>query len=164
MEGVAKECSSQNVANTLWAYATMGRRPGERVLGALEARAMTTFSGEGFGTIQRFQLHQYLLSCVLDKGLQPPAGGTQQLRKAFESACRQAFAAPAPSSSESHLHVSQALRKDLGLCVQDEYRCPKSGYSIDILVSHPHARPSGKITDTCAPGSGGTWAVEVDGR
>jgi hypothetical protein len=26
------------VANTLWAYATMGRRPGERALGALEAR------------------------------------------------------------------------------------------------------------------------------
>ena len=38
MGKLAKECTSQAVANTLWAYATMGRRPGEQVLGALEAR------------------------------------------------------------------------------------------------------------------------------
>ena len=38
VEEVARECNSQGVANTLWAYATMGRRPGERVLGALDAR------------------------------------------------------------------------------------------------------------------------------
>jgi len=153
------------VANTLWAYATMGMKPGERALGALEARAMITFLGGGFGTIQRFQLHQYLLSCALDEGLRSPAGGTsQQLREAFESACRQAFAAAATSPSESHVQVSQALRKGLGLRVQDEYRCSKSGYSIDILVSHPHALPSGKIAGTCTPGSGGSWAVEVDGR
>ena len=32
---VARECNSQAVANTLWAYARMGRRPVERVLDAL---------------------------------------------------------------------------------------------------------------------------------
>jgi len=36
---VAAACNPQNVANILWAYATMGREPGERALGALEARA-----------------------------------------------------------------------------------------------------------------------------
>jgi len=38
VEEVARECNSQNVANTLWAYATMWRKPGERALGALKAQ------------------------------------------------------------------------------------------------------------------------------
>ena len=38
MEEVVMQCTSQAMANTLWAYATMGRKPGEQVLGALEAR------------------------------------------------------------------------------------------------------------------------------
>ena len=38
VEEVVRECNSQEVANTLWAHATMGRKPGERALGALEAR------------------------------------------------------------------------------------------------------------------------------
>ena len=44
---VAGECNPQEVANMLWAYATMGRRPGEGVLGALEARAMAGGSSMG---------------------------------------------------------------------------------------------------------------------
>ena len=31
------------VANTLWAYATMGRKQGERVMGLLEGRAEDIF-------------------------------------------------------------------------------------------------------------------------
>ena len=38
MDEVAREGNSQEVANTSWAYATMGRAPGERALRALEAR------------------------------------------------------------------------------------------------------------------------------
>ena len=38
MEEVARGCNSQEVANILWSYATMGRAPGERVPGVLEAR------------------------------------------------------------------------------------------------------------------------------
>ena len=37
MEEVRRECNPQEVANTLWAYATMGKTPGERALGALGA-------------------------------------------------------------------------------------------------------------------------------
>ena len=38
MEEVGRECKPQEVANTLWAYATMGMKPGGRAMGALEAR------------------------------------------------------------------------------------------------------------------------------
>ena len=122
VEEVARECNSQEVANTLWAYATMGRKPGERALGALEARAMVAFVGD-FSLQARRQLHQYLLSCCLDEGPRLRTGGTsQQLHEAFESACLEAFAAAATAPSESQQRVSQALRKGLGLCVQDEYQ------------------------------------------
>ena len=55
--------------------------------------------------------------------------------------------------------MSQALRDGLGLCVEDEFRCPRSGYSIDMLVRD--ARPSEASTDT--QGSSRSWAVEYDG-
>ena len=35
---VARDCEPQHIANTLWAYATMGERPGAGVVGALEGR------------------------------------------------------------------------------------------------------------------------------
>ena len=35
---MAKECNPQDMSISLRAYAAMGRRPGERVLGALDAR------------------------------------------------------------------------------------------------------------------------------
>ena len=37
-EAISGEFNSQAVANTLWAYATMGRKPGERLMGLLEGR------------------------------------------------------------------------------------------------------------------------------
>jgi hypothetical protein len=44
-EAISGEFNSQEVANTLWAYATMGRKPGERVMRLLEGRA-EAISGE----------------------------------------------------------------------------------------------------------------------
>ena len=43
--------------------------------------------------------------------------------------------------------------------MEDEYRCPRSGYSIDMLVSDapPSAASAG------APGGRRCWAVEFDG-
>ncbi len=38
-EALSGDFNSQAVANTLWAYATMGRKPGERMMGQLEGRA-----------------------------------------------------------------------------------------------------------------------------
>ena len=42
---MARECNPQNVANLMRAHATMGRNPGERVLGALNARAVVSSTG-----------------------------------------------------------------------------------------------------------------------
>jgi hypothetical protein len=44
-EAISGEFNSQNVANTLWAFARMGRKPGERMMGQLEQRA-EAISGE----------------------------------------------------------------------------------------------------------------------
>jgi hypothetical protein len=42
---ISGEFNSQNVANTLWAFATMGSKPGERMMGQLERR-VEMISGE----------------------------------------------------------------------------------------------------------------------
>jgi hypothetical protein len=39
VEVISGEFNSQEVANTLWAFATIGTRPGERMMGQLEERA-----------------------------------------------------------------------------------------------------------------------------
>ncbi len=44
-EAISGEFTSQGVANTLWAYASMGMKPGERLMGLLEGRA-EAISGE----------------------------------------------------------------------------------------------------------------------
>jgi hypothetical protein len=41
-EATGGDFNSQNVANTLWTYATMGRKPGERLMGLLERWAEVT--------------------------------------------------------------------------------------------------------------------------
>jgi hypothetical protein len=38
-ESISVQFSSQDVANTLWVFATMGSKPGERMMGHLERRA-----------------------------------------------------------------------------------------------------------------------------
>ena len=57
--------------------------------------------------------------------------------------------------TESRLQkdVSQALQR-MELAVEEEYRCPKSGYSIDIRVRKSSAHGSSEAEG---------WAVEVDG-
>ena len=38
-EAISGEFNSQHIANTLWAFATLGRKPGERMIGQMEGRA-----------------------------------------------------------------------------------------------------------------------------
>jgi hypothetical protein len=38
-EEISAEFNSQHLANTLWAFATMGTKPGQRLMGQLEGRA-----------------------------------------------------------------------------------------------------------------------------
>jgi hypothetical protein len=44
-EAISGEFNSQDIANTLWAFATTGTKPGERLMGQLERRA-EAISGE----------------------------------------------------------------------------------------------------------------------
>jgi hypothetical protein len=44
-EVISEEFNPQEVANTLWAFATMGKQPGERMIAQLERRA-EAISGE----------------------------------------------------------------------------------------------------------------------
>ena len=55
---------------------------------------------------------------------------------------------PAASKRDAHM----------GLSVEDEVRCPKSGYSIDMIVHDSGRGMGGKRSS-----STGTWAVEFDG-
>ena len=83
------------------------------------------------------------------------------MREALESAFRQAFAVAATAPSESQQRVSQALCDGLGLRMQDEYQCARSGYSMDMLISD--ARPSTTSAGTPGSGAGRSWVVEFDG-
>ncbi len=38
-EAISGEFNSQDIANTLWAFATMGTKPGDNMMGQLERRA-----------------------------------------------------------------------------------------------------------------------------
>jgi hypothetical protein len=50
--------------------------------------------------------------------------------------CRSVFASAQTNPSAAQQQVSKTQR-DMRLSVEDEVRCPKSGYSIDMLV-HAH--------------------------
>ena len=45
VETISGEFNSEDVANTLWAFATMGTKPGDRMMGQVERRT-ETISGE----------------------------------------------------------------------------------------------------------------------
>jgi hypothetical protein len=76
---------------------------------------------------------------------------------ALKETCRDAFESSQTSSSVAQQQVSETLRH-MGLSVEDEARCPKSGYSIDLMV-----HDSGRGNRGERSSSTSTWAVEFDG-
>ena len=66
-----------------------------------------------------------------------------------------AFEATQTTPSATQQQVSEKLRH-MGLSVEDEVRCPKSGYSIDMIV---HVNTLGMGGESSSSAS--TWAVEV---
>jgi len=201
VEKVVREYDAQAVANTVWAYATMGREPGEGVMGMLEGRmgevvgeynaqdvantmwaacvlsecsaqtlvqTASRLSGCLSSLTERIddralsQLHQVFLTCRLEEGLRarmPPA--FVELEERLGPACLQAFVSGPARTSESQRDVKRALER-MGLPVEEEARCPRSGYSIDMLV-----REKGTAVPSEGGGPGGRggrqWAVEFDG-
>jgi hypothetical protein len=100
------------------------------------------------------QLHQVFVWCSVQEERRVAALGDA---RSFMDACRLAFESESVRPSVSQREVSETLRS-MGLSVEDEARCPTSGFSIDMLV----------VQDALAAGSetsirGRAWAVEFDG-
>ena len=76
---------------------------------------------------------------------------------ALKETCREAFECAKSAPSATQQQVSETLRR-LGLSVEDEARCPKSGYSIDMLVHDSTLGMGGESSSSAS-----TWAVEFDG-
>jgi uncharacterized protein with PIN domain len=158
--------NAQAVANTLWAacvFATCAPASraadadfGRRLVQALAPRLPALGEAECFKDAELFQLHQFFVSCSLLEdsccASMLQAHPLTDLR-ALQDTCRSVFVGGETQGSDCQQRVSERLRH-IGLCVEDEYQCPKSGYSIDMLVSMPGG---GNFTDGCR------WAVEFDG-
>ena len=190
-EALAGTLNAQDVANTLWAYATMGREPGAGVMRELGGRAEAVagaFNAQGVATtlwaacvfsifrtsaepsrwvhtvaqrlvsldkpcliaVHLCQLHQFFVWCSLDGQWRMEA--LKDLRS-LTDACRETFVGRPVAPSATQKQVSETLRH-MGLSVEDEVRCPKSGYSIDMIAL-------GMGGESIS--GGGAWAVEYDG-
>ena len=79
------------------------------------------------------------------------------LKDGLGPACKAAFLAGPAQPSASQQQVSDTLR-GMGRPVEDEFRCPKSGYSIDMRVQDK--RPQGTSTSR---DFGVGWAIEFEG-
>ena len=78
--------------------------------------------------------------------------------QSLKETCRAAFEGTQTTSSATQQQVSETLRH-MGLSVEDEVRCPKSGYSIDMVT---HVRDiKEKAGERNSRGK--VWAVEFDG-
>ena len=147
-EAVAGTFNAQNVANTLWAACVFSvlRAPGGecRWVHSVVQRLVCLDKTARFTLSDLCQFHQFFVGCSMEPGL-----GFEAIKdlQSLKETCRAAFEGTQTNTSETHKQVSETLRH-MGMSVEDEVRCPKSGYSIDMLVHN-----SGR----------GTWAVEFDG-
>jgi hypothetical protein len=199
-EALAGTFKAQNVANTLWAYATMGREPGAGLMRGLEGRAEAlagTFNAQNvantlwaacvfflvsdpghgwrwlhavverlvslddascFNAFELCQIHQFLVSCRVEPRLRTEAIDDM---RALRERGREAFECAKAAPSAMQQQVSETLRR-MGMSVEDEVRCPKSGYSIDMIL-HRHVHDSGRGMGGERISSTSTWAVEFDG-
>ena len=161
-EEVAASFNAQNVANTLWSacvFATLfaskiASRWAQLLAQLLVSRAAC------YSEVNLCQLHQVFLSCSLEEKLHVEAFNDMHSdMQALRDACRSAFEGTRVTPSATQQQVSKTLRS-MGLRVEDEFRCPKSGYSFDMLVHHIAPAMGGEGTSTSRDG---TWVVEFDG-
>ena len=111
-----------------------------------------------FNSVEMCQLHQFFLSCSVETRLVVEAIKDMQ---SLKDTCRVAFEGAQTNPSATQQQVSETLRH-MGLLVEDEVRCPKSGYSIDMRAVDSGAHDSALETGG-ERSSGRVWAVEFDG-
>ena len=158
LRAVAGESKPQEVANTLWAACFFSISLPE-IFGCLSVTFgdhLLPGNPSQFDCTDLCQLHQVFLMCSLDAELQRSLPESiRRLKDRLGDACRAAFVETSHAVTESRLQkdVSQALQR-MELVVEEEYQCPKSGYSIDVRVSKSSAHASSEAEG---------WVVEVDG-
>jgi hypothetical protein len=80
------------------------------------------------------QLHQVFIACDMIEGLHLDwSVSVQTLKEKLGALCQAAFIGVPVHPSANQQQVSDTLR-GMGLSVEDEFQCPKSGYSIDMRV------------------------------
>jgi len=164
MQAVGNDFDPQTIANTLWAACFLSINAPDvasRLTHALEPQIAALAALNSLDPQAQLQLHQFLVACKVDKamGAGIPAS-ILALKDTMGPACRAAFEREATQASASQQQVSKALRR-MRLSVEEEARCPRSGYSLDMLVHHT---PVLGHTDTgTTVGRGEGWAVEFDG-
>ena len=100
-------------------------------------------------------MHQFLVACDVEEGVRARMPDSfVALKERLGPKCQACFVATPTQASESQEEVSAILR-GIGLSVENEFRCPKSGYSIDMRVQDRGLEGSS--------GCGAGWAVEFDG-
>jgi hypothetical protein len=123
-------------------------------LHVLGGRLVSLGKARCFNDAELRQLHQFFLSCSMEENLCVDAlNGMHDLKEA----CLSAFAGTATAPSATQQEVSKMLGC-MGLSVEDEARCPRSGYSIDMLVHRSALAMGGEKSSR-----GEAWAVEFDG-
>ena len=144
----------QDVANTLWSLIVLRSLRHDFSLNLVSPLFMRLFDvwTEDLSRKDLSQMHQVLVTCHVDRDFQAGLSASilEQLRP-LTAACKRAFGTSYVSPSKTQQTVSSTLRA-MGWIVEDEVQCPRSGYSIDMLV-----RKGAEDT------GGGCWAVEFDG-
>ena len=120
----------------------------------LVQRLVSLGEAASFNTLLLSQVHQFFVSCSVEPRLRMEAVDDMW---ALKETCLEAFVCAKAAPSGTQQQVSETLRH-MGMSVEDEVRCPKSGYSIDMMV-HDSCRGMGGERSS----STGTWTVEFDG-
>jgi len=146
----------QEVANLLWASSCLELSLPAGLFDAMTARCLALRSD--FAISNKLQLHQWILSCEVD-GLADAGATPRQALGNLAPECKRAFGRVPTLPSHLQRVVAGALRRCLStrpdLEVLEEFRDPRSAYSIDVLVRPRAAGPDGRAQPA--------WAVEVDG-
>jgi hypothetical protein len=159
-EALAGTFNAQDVANTLWAACVFllvfDLCQGRWCVHSFVPQLVSLGDAASFNTAQLRQVHQFFVGCSVEPRLCMEAVKDMW---ALKETCREAFECAKSAPSVTQRQVSETLRH-MGLTVEDEARCLRSGYSIDMLV---HVHDSGRGMGGERNNSKGTWAVEFDG-
>ena len=157
-EALVSTFNAQDVANTLWAVCVIcilsASQQASSIVHVVAHRLVSPGLSASLNFANLSQLHQVFVWCRVEGKLHVEALNDLP---SLKDECRRVFLSSETDPSGTQNQVSKTLR-DMGLSVQDEFLCPMSGYSIDMLVRDPKLTMGGE-----SGSSGGVWAVEFDG-